>query len=154
MAQVARASLTALTVATVAAGAASHAFPETSRLSEEVIRAEFAGKALEGYYRRGGDWAASFSPDGKYDAREGALLAAAGEWYLRGNALCMFYGPPFWALAERCATVTKVSTNCYEFYLAWPDAERRFGSSAFQPIWHSRGWLLDEPPTCHERPVS
>jgi len=128
-------------------------------MSEEAMRADLTGRTLEGYYHFPVSWTASFEEGGRYHVRERDLeakeLQAEGRWYFRGRAFCLFYGPPSWPLLERCAAVTKISANCYEFHLVWPGVRPRLDDGGFrpQPLWHSRGWRRGEPPTCEEKPT-
>ena len=125
-----------------------------SWMSEEAMRADFVGNTLRGYYRDGGPWTASYGGGGRYEVREGELRAA-GSWYFRGRAFCFLYGPPAWALEERCIATVKVGDNCYEFHLVWPDARAAGNGKSFrpEPRWHSRGWRSKEPSTCEATPT-
>jgi hypothetical protein len=127
---------------------------ETPWMSEEAMRADFVGTTLRGYYRDGGPWVASYDGGGRYDVREGELQAV-GNWYFRGRAFCFLYGPPAWPLEERCVATVKVSANCYEFHLVWPDPRVPGDAKSFQPQrrWHSRGWRPKEPSTCEPVPI-
>jgi hypothetical protein len=118
------------------------------------MRADFVGGTLRGYYRTGGPWIASYDGGGHYDVREGELRAV-GSWYFRGRAFCFLYGPPVWSLEERCVATVKVSANCYEFHLVWPDAQDDGEGKGFRPQrrWHSRGWRQKEPSTCDTTPI-
>lgn len=131
---------------------------ENPWMSEEAMRADFAGKRLEGYYYFSVTWTATFDEGGRYQVGErepdGRVLEAQGRWYFRGQAFCLFYGPPSWLLLERCSQVRKISSNCYEFHLVWPDGRPRDeGGAQPQPLWHSRGWRQGEPSTCETNPV-
>ena len=135
--------------------------PQTSAeppwMSEEAMRADFVGKTLQGYYRDGVTWSASYDEEGRYRVGEkeldGKELRAEGRWYFRGRAFCFFYGPPAWRLEERCVATVKVGANCYEFHRDWPDARMPSDGRGFspEPRWHSRGWRQGEPSTCEEK---
>jgi hypothetical protein len=122
-------------------------------MSQEAMRADFVDKTLRGYYHDGTPWTASYGGNGRYDVREGRLRAV-GSWYFRNRAFCFFYGPPAWALEERCVATVKVGANCYEFHLVWPDLRVPDDREDFrpEPRWHSRGWRQKEPSTCETTP--
>jgi hypothetical protein len=129
---------------------------DTSWMTEEAMRAAFIGETLHGYYRDGRPWVASYAGDGRYEVREGEKHAV-GAWYFRGQAFCFMYGPPAWPMAERCGGVKRLSANCYQFHLVFPNvAEELLREGDFQPflLWNSRGWRQREPSTCDERPIA
>jgi len=99
-------------------------------MSEEAMRADFVGNTLQGYYRDGVTWTASFDEGGRYRVSEKELdakeLQAEGRWYFRGRAFCFLYGPPAWRLEKRCVAAVKIRANCYEFHLVWPSARLPF----------------------------
>jgi hypothetical protein len=122
-------------------------------MSEGAMRTDFTGKKLQGYYRSGLTWAASYLPDGNLDYVHGGQ-PAAGRWYLRGEVFCVFYQtlPPLGS-GGGCLNVIKLSSNCYEYYRTElnpdpvEDENRERG-------WHSRGWRQGERPTCDDKPTA
>jgi hypothetical protein len=121
-------------------------------MGEEVMRAEFVGKKLRGYFHNGTTWTSSHHEGGRFEMCQGTLCIE-GRWFFRGRASCDVGGPPYW-VPERCAVVKKVSANCYEFHLTSPLAGPLLDRGDFrpEPRWHSRGWRQEEPSTCEERP--
>jgi hypothetical protein len=122
-------------------------------MTEDAIRADVIGETLEGDYDDGRQWTASYTGSGRYEVREGERHAV-GTWYFRGRAFCFLYGPPHWALQERCGAVNKLSANCYEFHRTYPSMGEFLDEWDFRPEQRrvSRGWRQKEPSTCEPRP--
>jgi hypothetical protein len=125
---------------------------DTSRwMSEEAMRTAFIGSTLDGHYLDGLRWTESYSANGRLDYRE-AQRRGVGYWYFRNHVFCTFYDPGQ-GLAGGCWTAIKVSSNCYEFYIAGIDS--RFDEEAAPgPLgtWAARAWRQSEPSTCEDRP--
>jgi hypothetical protein len=125
-------------------------------MSEAAMRADFIGGTLQGFYRDGRTWVASYAGSGRYEVREGERHAV-GIWYFRGQAFCFHYGPPHWPLLERCGAVAKLSANCYQFHFVFPGSgpePPREEDFRPLPVWSSRGWRQQEPSTCEEKPIA
>lgn len=124
-------------------------------MSEEAMRAAFIGKTLDGYYGNGVTWTETYAQDGRLDYRE-PQRRAAGNWYFRGHVFCTFYDPSqaIPPLSGGCWTATKVSANCYEFYLAGlaPEAPFEDDVEGANRRWNARGWRQGEPSTCDDKP--
>ena len=133
--------------------ASALAAAQTPWMSEDAMRADFVGEALQGYYDDGRPWTASYAKSGQYQVSEGERHAT-GTWYFRGRAFCFLYGPPHWPLGERCGAVSKLSANCYQFHRVYPGMDELSDEREFRPEtpWTSRGWRRKEPSTCEARP--
>jgi hypothetical protein len=153
-----RASTLPLLLAAIALGSlpAAWATPAPSPwMSEEAMRTAFIGKTLDGHYGNGVTWTETYADNGRLDYRE-AQRQAAGTWYFRGHVFCTFYDPSqaIPPLSGGCWTATKVSANCYEFYLASlaPEAPFEDDVEGANRRWNARGWRQGEPSTCHDKP--
>jgi hypothetical protein len=121
-------------------------------MSEEDMRSAFIGMTLDGHYVDGLRWTETYTPDGRLDYRE-PMRTGLGHWHFRGRVFCTFYDPGH-GLNGGCWNAIKVSTNCYEFYIA--------GISDLQPEddalplggWAARAWRTGEPSTCEDRPTA
>ena len=66
-----------------------------SWMSEEAMRADFAGQTLDGHYGSGTTWTETYFADGRIDYRE-SNRTAQGHWHFRGGVVfCTFYDPPY-----------------------------------------------------------
>jgi hypothetical protein len=101
-------------------GLASPAWPMveggTRWMAEEAMRQAFIGSTLDGHYVDGLRWSETYTADGRLDYRE-AVRRGVGYWYFRDHVFCTFYDPGQ-GLSGGCWTAVKVSSNCYEFYVA------------------------------------
>ena len=137
-----------------------------SWMSEEAMRADFAGQTLDGHYGSGTTWTETYFADGRIDYRE-SNRTAQGHWHFRGGVVfCTFYDPPYSpAFVGGCWQVIKIGANCFEFYSAGaqlpgrrPDDEGAKDNQdedglAPQPLrWNARGWRTSEPSTCPDKP--
>ena len=119
-------------------------------MSEEAIRAEFIGKARDGYFRAGKTWSSTHRANGRSDfSADGRTWA--GHWTLRGRVLCTFVDPK--TLPARpggCWSAVKVSANCYEYYVARPGRAETGEDAWTDQRWFARGWRREQPSTCME----
>jgi hypothetical protein len=126
----------------------SMALAEPRWMGEEAIRAEIAGKALEGYFYNGPSWTGRYDKDGRFEGCD-ERLCGTGRWFTRNGWLCLLGGSPRWDPTERCAAVIRIGANCYQFHWAFPLAKGEVGPDS---LWHSRGWRQGEPSTCEDKP--
>jgi hypothetical protein len=124
-------------------------------MTEEAMRQAFIGKTLDGHYGNGLTWTETYFDTGRLDYSE-SHRRAIGRWHFRGHVFCTFYDPPLPEppLNGGCWTAIKVSTNCYEFYLAGLSPEPPFndGTPGMAQRWNARGWRQGEASTCTEKP--
>lgn len=157
------ASLVLFSTATIVTAAGLAAQPVTARgwMSEEAMRADFAGETLDGHYGNGTTWTETYFPDGRIDYKENQRMAL-GRWSFSAGAFCTFYDPPFVpAFVGGCWQVLKLGPNCYEFYTAGArlppqpgaqDDEDDAGARAMPLRWNARGWRTSQPSSCPEKP--
>ena len=144
-----------LAAGVLAAVSASATALDPPWMTEEAMRQAFIGKTLDGHYGNGVNWTESYLADGRLDYRE-KLRRASGKWHFRGHVFCTFYDAPsaLPALNGGCWTTIKVSSNCYEFYLAGlsPEPPYEDGAPGMAQRWNARGWRQEEPSTCSDKP--
>lgn len=132
-------------------------------MTEDEMRAAFAGQTLDGHYGNQTSWTETYFADGRIDYTESARFAK-GRWSFRGGSFCTFYDPPFVPdFVGGCWQVLQQGANCYEFYSAGyqlPDQSERneeddSGAGGLErPLrWNARGWRRSAPSTCPEKPT-
>lgn len=167
MARYTFASIAAITLAvTVLAGmaAAGTQTNATTRqasarawMTEEAMRADFAGQTLDGHYGNQTAWTETYFADGRIDYKESSRFAR-GRWLFRAGTFCTFYDPPFVPdFVGGCWQVLKQGANCYEFYnagtqLPGQDEDDDAGGLDRPLRWNARGWRTSETSTCPEKP--
>lgn len=128
-------------------------------MTEEAMRADFAGQTLDGHYGNQTAWTETYFADGRIDYKESSRFAK-GRWHFRAGTFCTFYDPPFVPdFVGGCWQVLKQGANCYEFYTAGtqlPGRDEDDGGDAGgleRPLrWNARGWRTSEASTCPEKP--
>jgi hypothetical protein len=128
-------------------------------MTEDAMRADFAGQTLDGHYGNQMAWTETYLADGRIDYKESSRFAK-GRWHFRAGTFCTFYDPPFMPdFVGGCWQVLKQGVNCYEFYSAGvqlPGSGEEDGDDASgleRPLrWNARGWRTSQPSTCPEKP--
>jgi hypothetical protein len=132
----------------------------SSRLmAEDSMRADFIGRTIEGHFRSGMSWNATFFGNGRMDQyyRYHPLQARRqkieGRWFFQAGVFCSFPDPPHLvAFIESCWTVVKASTNCYEFYRVPVIGGKPGDRDSHERDWYGRAWRQGEPATCDVKP--
>lgn len=131
---------------------------ETARawMTEDAMRADFAGQTLDGHYGNQTAWTETYLADGRIDYKESSRFAK-GRWHFRAGTFCTFYDPPFMPdFVGGCWQVLKQGANCYEFYSAGvqlPGKDNEGGVDFNSRLrWNARGWRTSQPSTCPEKP--
>ncbi len=133
-------------------------------MTEDAMRADFAGQTLDGHYGNQATWTETYFADGRIDYKESTRFAK-GRWNFRAGTFCTFYDPPFIPdFVGGCWQVLKQGANCYEFYTAGTqlpsqqdggkdEDDEGDGVGPDRPLrWNARGWRTSEPSTCPEKP--
>jgi hypothetical protein len=132
----------------------------TSRLmAEEGIRADFIGRTIDGHFRSGMTWSATFFGNGRmdqyyrYHPLQTRRQKIEGRWFFQAGVFCSFPDPPHLiAFIESCWTVVKASANCYEFYRVPVFAGKPGDRDSHELAWYGRAWRQGEPATCDLKP--
>ena len=125
-------------------------------MTEDAMRADFAGQTLDGHYGNQTAWTETYLADGRIDYKESSRFAK-GRWHFRAGTFCTFYDPPFMPdFVGGCWQVLKQGANCYEFYSAGvqlPGKDNEDGVDFNSRLrWNARGWRSSQPSTCPEKP--
>ncbi len=124
-------------------------------MSEQAIRAELLGKPLDGRFRNGRTWTVILSQDGSVEQFTKSERPMRGRWFFRGSVLCSVpeavHRPPY---IVSCWTITKTSTNCYEYFPVDAWGEEPLEQESRDLIWYGLGWRQGEASTCGEQPTA
>jgi hypothetical protein len=154
--------LAGVATADAQSGASDQQASKRSWMTEEAMRADFAGQTLDGHYGNQTTWTETYFADGRIDYKENKR-AALGRWHFRAGSFCTFYDPPYVPdFVGGCWQVLKQGANCYEFYTAGTQLppskdggkeEDDDVAGLDRPLrWNARGWRTSQPSTCPERP--
>ena len=130
------------------------ATPTNTWMTEDAMRAAFIGKTLDGHYVDGLRWSETYDSEGRLDYRE-SDRKGLGHWLFRGHVFCTFYDPGY-GLNGGCWTALKVSSNCYEFYIAALTDNLPEDDAEPGPLggWAARAWRNGEASTCEDKPTA
>ncbi len=124
-------------------------------MDEQAIRAELLGKPLDGHFRNGRTWTVILSENGRVEQVERLGQKMLGHWFFRGSVLCSVpeavHRPPY---IVSCWTITKTSTNCYEYFRVDAWGEEPLEEESRDSIWYGMGWRQGEASTCGDRPTA
>ena len=123
-------------------------------MDDQAVRAEFMGKAVDGYFRDGQIWTATLAPDGRVQHLADRRHLVPGRWFFRGAVLCSIpneaHRPRF---AIGCWSIRKASTNCYEYFRVRATASEPLEAESTEWEWYALGWRQGEASTCSEKPT-
>ena len=117
-------------------------------MSEEEIKAAFAGTTIDGHYRSGRTFTERYGADMRLEYRERGRLTA-GHWSLQAGTFCTIYDVD---PTGGCYRVARHGDNCYEFYFV-ARTEEEANEQPRQPDWNARGWRTGEKATCVDGPT-
>jgi hypothetical protein len=115
-----------------------------SWLQGAEISKSLGGKTLEGRYANGRAFTERYLPDGRIEYFEDGN-AIGGHWSITAGTLCTIYDTE---AAGGCFRVSKLGTNCFEFYFAARTEEAAPGPEGSKPTWTARGSVSGEPHAC------
>ena len=137
-------------------GAAALPFAKASSvwMSEQALRAELIGKAVEGHFRQGPAWTVTYFEGGRIDQHfPERKQKISGNWLFRGSVFCslpdQIHQPAF---MNSCWTVSKPSANCYEFFRVQVIGREPIEQGSRDLTWYGRVWRQDRPSTCQQKP--
>jgi hypothetical protein len=123
-------------------------------MNDQAIRAEFMGKAVDGYFRDGQLWTATLAPDGRVEHLADRQHLIPGRWFFRGQVLCSIpdaqHQPRF---AIGCWNIRKASANCYEYFRVRATALEPLETESTDGEWYALGWRQEDTSTCFEKPT-
>jgi hypothetical protein len=134
---------------------AMHSMAQATRvwMSEQAIRSEFIGNTLDGHFHDGRTWTVTLSKDGRVEQIQAPHSMILGRWFIRGSVFCSvpneMHRPLF---LVSCWTITKTSTNCYEYFRVTSSGEEPVEDQSRERLWYAKGWRQGEASTCGERP--
>ena len=137
---------TILALGMITLALAGHALAQTEApwLAEAEIRAELAGRTIDGKYPDGDAFTETYEAGGRVHYEEGEH-STAGRWSITEGTLCTIYdNDP----TGGCFRVLKTGSNCFEFYFVARNEYQ--ASSPRKPDWAARGWIKGKAPTCAE----
>ena len=116
-------------------------------LTEDELKAAFAGKTVDGEYPNKRSFHEAYEPDGNVRYEDDARTSG-GHWSIKAGSFCTIYDDD---PLGGCYRVQKAGPNCYEFYFIARTEERAMSDPSDKPSWTARAWLASEPASCTER---
>lgn len=115
-------------------------------LQDRDIATAIAGKTLEGRYASGKAFTERYLDDGRIEYIEGGKTIG-GHWSVTAGTLCTIYDTD---PAGGCFRVTRVGSNCFEFYFASRTEEAAPGPKEAMPAWTARGSVSGQASACDD----
>ena len=120
-------------------------------MTNERLRAAFAGHSIAGQYVDGRTFRETYEADGSLDyVDQGQARRLVGHWSIIKNRFCTIYRGD---ASGGCFRVHRASANCFEFYFETRTEAEVRGSTLRNPTWTARAWRTDSVSTCEERPL-
>ncbi len=109
----------------------------------------FNGATIDGRYVNGKPFTEHYGSDGRlsYVERD---MTLGGHWSITQATLCTIYD---YDETGGCYRVSRVDTNCYEFYFVSRTEEAAPGPSDGKPRWTARGAIQGKPSACKDEPA-
>lgn len=115
-------------------------------LQNRDIATALAGKTLEGRYASGKAFTERYLDDGRIEYIEGGKTMG-GHWSVTAGTLCTIYDTD---PAGGCFRVTRVGSNCFEFYFASRTEAAAPGPEDAVPSWTARGSVSGQASACDD----
>ncbi len=120
-------------------------------MSDQALRAAFAGRTIAGRYVDGRTFRESYARDGGLTYSEPRLFQSwRGRWSIIRGRFCTIYDN---SGTGGCYRVRRVSRNCFEFFFETRTEEEARRSTLRRPTWTARAWRAEMIATCRERPL-
>jgi hypothetical protein len=132
--------------ALLAIGAVSAATGNAPWLQNNDIATALAGKTLEGRYASGKAFTERYLDDGRIEYIEGGKTIG-GHWSVTAGTFCTIYDTD---PAGGCFRVTRVGSNCFEFYFASRTEAAAPGPEDSVPSWTARGSVSGQASACDD----
>jgi hypothetical protein len=117
-------------------------------LTADEIMQQFNDATVDGRYASGKAFTERYSAGGQLTYTEHGLTLG-GHWSITDGTLCTIYD---YDASGGCYRVTRVDTNCYEFYFASRTEEAAPGAPGSKPRWTARGALQGKASACKDEP--
>lgn len=144
-------TLTMVVIGALALGAPALS-PSTVAMSAWLNDAElqrFKDATLDGRYATGKHFTEHYGSDGRLHYVE-AAMTLRGHWSITQGTLCTIYD---FDETGGCYRVSRVDTNCYEFYFVSRTEEAAPGPGDGKPRWTARGAIQGQPSACKDEPT-
>ncbi len=137
----------------IAAGALAHgtawAVQSAAQwLNGPEIQQKFNNVTIDGRYADGRAFTERYGADGRLIYTEHGT-AMGGHWSVTEGTLCTIYD---YDETGGCYRVSRVDTNCYEFYVVSRTEAAAPGPADGKPRWTARGAVQGQPSACKDAP--
>ena len=140
-----------MTLASAAALATTSSIASDLWMTNERLRAAFAGQTIVGQYVDGREFRETYTADGSLDyADQARARRLTGHWSIIEHRFCTIYRGD---TSGGCFRVHQASANCFEFYFETRTEAEVRGSTLRNPTWTARAWRENRISTCEERPL-
>ncbi len=119
-------------------------------MSDEAIKATFAGITINGIYIDGLTFTETYAATGDI-AYQDTRKAMTGRWSIINQSFCTLYSG---SISGGCFKVAQHSANCFEFYFQSSTEAEAAMPAPGQHNWTARGWNKARPSTCDEKPTA
>jgi hypothetical protein len=141
--------IAAVVAAIVPAGETAWAVQSTaSWLDGPAILQKFNNVTIDGRYADGRAFTERYGADGRLVYTEHGM-AMGGHWSVTEGTLCTIYD---YDATGGCYRVSRVDTNCYEFYFVSRTEAAAPGPPDGKPRWTARGAVQGQPSACKDEP--
>ena len=117
-------------------------------MTDAELLQHFNNSTLDGRYASGKAFTERYGVDGRLTYTERGVTMG-GHWSVTEGTLCTIYDTD---ASGGCYRVSRVSTNCYEFYFVSRTEEAAPGPGDGTPRWTARGALQGQPSACKDEP--
>jgi len=108
----------------------------------------FKDATIGGRYSNGKPFTEHYGSNGRLSYVEHGMTLG-GHWSITQGTLCTIYD---YDETGGCYRVSRVDTNCYEFYFVSRTEEAAPGPSDGKPRWTARGAIQGQPSACKDEP--
>ncbi len=120
-------------------------------MGDAQLQALFGDAMIAGHYADGRTFNEHYKADGSLHYQEQRRPEPwTGHWSVIRGRFCTIYNE---AGSGGCFRVHQVSSNCFEFYFETRTEDEARRSTPGNPTWTARGWRIDRPITCEDRPT-